>query len=128
MRGKARICVATVAFGMGIDKADVVGVVHMYLSSSPEHYMQEIGRAGRDGRQAKAIALPMMEEVPRRHSLEHSSIISKSQIRSLLFAIREVVQRSKRSIEEAGNLPLQVALPVRNSVLGCDCKDRKSVV
>ncbi|CAJ1969352.1 unnamed protein product [Cylindrotheca closterium] len=122
MRGKARICVATVAFGMGIDKADVVGVVHMYMSSSPEHYMQEIGRAGRDGRQAKAIALPMMEEVPRRHSLEHSSIISKSQIRALLYAIREVVLRSKRSIEDTGNLPLQVALPVRSSVLGCDCK------
>lgn len=122
MRGKARICVATVAFGMGIDKADVVGVVHMYLSSSPEHYLQEIGRAGRDGRQATAIALPMMEEVPRRHSLEHSSIITKSQIRSLLFAIREVVQKSKRSAEEVGSFSLQVALPVRKSVLGCDCK------
>ena len=50
MRGKARICVATVAFGLGINKADVVGVVHLYLSASPEHYLQEIGRAGRDGK------------------------------------------------------------------------------
>jgi hypothetical protein len=122
MRGKARICVATVAFGMGIDKADVVGVVHLYLSSSPEHYLQEIGRAGRDGRPANAIALPMIEEVPRRHSLEHSSIISKSQIKSLLFALQGIVLRRKEDAGEAGNVPLQIALPVHDSVLACDCK------
>ena len=91
MRGKARICVATVAFGLGIDKADVVGIVHLYLSNSPEHYLQEIGRAGRDGRPAKAIALPAKEEVPIRHSLVHSNYISKSQIKSLLLAVREQV-------------------------------------
>ena len=79
MRGKARICVATVAFGLGINKADVAGVVHMYLSSSPEHYLQEIGRAGRDGHPAKAIALPLMEELPIRHSLVHSDFVTKSQ-------------------------------------------------
>ena len=49
MRGKARICVATVAFGLGINKSDVAGVIHMYLSNTPEHYLQEIGRSGRDG-------------------------------------------------------------------------------
>lgn len=47
MRGKARICVATVAFGLGVNKPDIVGVIHMYLPASPEHYTQEIGRAGK---------------------------------------------------------------------------------
>ena len=122
MRGKARICVATVAFGMGIDKADVVGVIHLYLSSSPEHYLQEIGRAGRDGRAAKAIALPVLDEVPRRHSLEHSSIISKSQIKSLLLAIRDAADRPVGETSRRTDQPLQVALPVQECVLGCDCK------
>jgi len=47
MRGKARVCVATVAFGMGINKSDISGIIHMCLPPSLEHYVQEIGRAGK---------------------------------------------------------------------------------
>ena len=57
MRGKARICVATVAFGLGINKADIFAVVHMCLPQSLEHYLQEIGRAGRNGDLAYAVTL-----------------------------------------------------------------------
>lgn len=49
MSGKIRLVAATVAFGMGLNKKDLRGVIHYSMPSNAESYLQEIGRAGRDG-------------------------------------------------------------------------------
>ncbi|MFL6354672.1 MAG: RecQ family ATP-dependent DNA helicase [Bryobacteraceae bacterium] len=63
MSGHAEVIVATNAFGMGVDKADIRFVYHYEVSDSLDSYYQEIGRAGRDGERAEAVLFFRQEDL-----------------------------------------------------------------
>ena len=67
--GRAQIVVATNAFGMGIDRADVRAVIHLGPPGSVEAYYQEVGRAGRDGEPAIGLLMVSARDLPLRRAL-----------------------------------------------------------
>ncbi len=72
--GEPVVMVATIAFGMGIDRPDVRYVVHLDMPDSPEAFYQQIGRAGRDGDRADTLLLYGGEDIVRaRHWLSQST-------------------------------------------------------
>jgi len=69
MSGQLQVVAATNAFGMGIDRADVRAVIHMSPPDSVESYYQEVGRGGRDGKEALGVLLLRASDIPRRKVL-----------------------------------------------------------
>jgi ATP-dependent DNA helicase RecQ len=90
--GRKRVMVATNAFGMGIDKADVRYVVHYSIPDSVEHYYQETGRAGRDGRRAYAVLLVSPDDQMRARNRFQNEYPSLETIKEIYEKIFNYVQ------------------------------------
>ncbi len=90
MTGRTRVVVATVAFGMGIDKADVRFIVHFSAPASLEAYAQESGRAGRDGRGARCILLATGSDGSRLRQFARREEIKIESLREVYKAIKQV--------------------------------------
>lgn len=84
MHGDRGIVVATIAFGMGVDKADIRYVYHYNLPKSLENYSQEIGRAGRDGQKSTCEMFVCPDDLAALENFAHGDTPSRAAVRSLL--------------------------------------------
>lgn len=81
------IVVATIAFGMGIDKANIRNVIHYDIPRSLEGYSQEIGRAGRDDKQSHCMMYLCAEDLHLRESFARGDLPSKASVTNLLSEV-----------------------------------------
>jgi ATP-dependent DNA helicase RecQ len=94
--GGVDVMVATIAFGMGVDKPNVRFVLHLDVSESLDAYFQEMGRAGRDGEPSRAALFYRVEDLGRRRFFASGKLD-----RATLERVARVVQAASRPVDAA---------------------------
>lgn len=112
--GRIKVLVATVAYGMGINKPDIRGIVHHSLPKSLENYVQEIGRAGRDGLPAYCHLFLSREDYVKLRSFAFADAPYKAAVEKLVSA---VFLKKKAASGKGGNKKRQ-SLPVAEEAVG----------
>jgi ATP-dependent DNA helicase RecQ len=113
MAGETRVIVATIAFGMGIDKADIRGVIHYNLPKSLENHTQEIGRAGRDGMPAVCELLACADDLTVLENFIHSDTPSARALGNLIDRVLRLGREFDISLYD-----LSVSCDIRPTVIG----------
>ena len=126
-KGKIRVVAATVAFGMGLDKHDVDAIIHSEMPRSVEEYVQQIGRGGRDGREASCHMFYTQKGYRRLRSYCHSDETDESAVHSLLckvFGGRKITTSQQGAgAEEGGPTKTIGVLPLQETSMALDLKE-----
>jgi len=97
MTGRRRVVVATKAFGLGIDKPDIRLVAHWNFPDSLESYTQEAGRAGRDGKPARAVLLYRLEDKRVQSFFLIGKYPSRAECERVLTALSSAIEESGKA-------------------------------
>ncbi|HEU4325823.1 MAG TPA: RecQ family ATP-dependent DNA helicase [Roseiflexaceae bacterium] len=92
MRGATRVLVATVAFGMGVDKPDIRMIIHYNLPQSVEAYYQEAGRAGRDGLDSRCVLLYAPADKGQLTSWLREEALTRDELRRVYAALKRLAR------------------------------------